>query len=150
VDLGIDDRHRESSSISLASSVPQQVVRSDFKRLFVLDASRTRGQFSALLGVYSKLRYGFHSASMARDNQWHNPIKPNLANACPRAASRRPGLSKSGPPHSWCVTQMGRRLSTFFSRISRRRDRRQSYSAKTKHGGSRANIAKLPDLLLGL
>src|SRR4029077_6033368 len=78
VDLGIDDRHRESSSISLVSSVSQQVVRNDVKRLFVLDA-RTRGQFSALLGVHSKLRYGFHSASMARDNQWHSPIKSNLA-----------------------------------------------------------------------
>jgi hypothetical protein len=42
--------------------------RHDFKCLFVLDASRARGQFSTLLGVHSILRYGFHSASMARNN----------------------------------------------------------------------------------
>ena len=38
--------------------------------------------------------------------------------------SRRLGPRRNGPPHSWCVTRMGRRLLTSFSRmrISRRGD----------------------------
>jgi hypothetical protein len=142
VDLGIDDRHRGSSSISLVSSVSQQVVRNDVKRLFVLDASRTRGQFSALLGVYSKLRYGFHSASMARDNQWHNPTKSNLANSCPRAASRRPGQSKSDAN--------GQALAHIFFEDKPPPRSAPKLLSKDEARRIAANIAKLPDLLLGL
>jgi hypothetical protein len=56
---------------------------------------------------------------------------------CPPAVSRRPDLSKSKTPTSWCATTTASNSPMSISRMSRDGDQRPSCSPATRRGASR-------------